>query len=145
MKDSVEFRKAVVRRLIEAINRQDWSQFENLVAPAFRRHSAAAGQPEVSNRRALREFLEKERNTFPDARESIEDMVAEHSRVAVRHRFSGTQTGPLGDYPSTGKRLVADYLAIYRIAGNRIVECWAEWDNLTALVKLGHLPVNFGD
>jgi hypothetical protein len=34
--------------------------------------------------------------------------------------------------------LTADYLAIYRLEGGRIVEAWAEWDNLSGLAQLGH-------
>jgi hypothetical protein len=34
--------------------------------------------------------------------------------------------------------MTADYMAIYRVAGGLIVEAWAEWDNLSGLVQLGH-------
>jgi hypothetical protein len=50
---------------------------------------------------------------------------------AVRHRFRGTQTGPIGPYPASGKVLSAAYLAIYRLADGRIAEAWVEWDNLS--------------
>jgi predicted ester cyclase len=32
---------------------------------------------------------------------------------------------------------VAEYLAIYRLPDGRIVEAWAEWDNLAGLAQLG--------
>jgi hypothetical protein len=76
--------------------------------------------------------------TFPDARETIEDMVTEGSKVAVRHRFTGTQTGPMGPYPPSGRSMTAEYIAVYRIEGDAIVESWAEWDNLNGLMQLGH-------
>jgi hypothetical protein len=34
--------------------------------------------------------------------------------------------------------MTADYMAIYRVTGGLIAEAWAEWDNLTGLVQLGH-------
>jgi hypothetical protein len=34
--------------------------------------------------------------------------------------------------------MVADYLAIYRLAGGVIAEVWAEWDNPAGLAQLGH-------
>lgn len=43
-------------------------------------------------------------------------------RIAVRHTFRGTQTGPMGHYPASGKEMCADYLAIYRLADGKIAE-----------------------
>jgi predicted ester cyclase len=75
---------------------------------------------------------------FPDAHEEIADLVPEGDRVAVRHSFRGTQTGQMGPYRPSGRVTVADYLAIYRLAGGVIAEVWAEWDNLSGLAQLGH-------
>ena len=65
-------------------------------------------------------------------------MLVEGDKVAVRHRFRGTQAGPMGPYLPSGKVMTAEYLAIYRLSSGRIAEAWAEWDNLTGLVQLGH-------
>lgn len=65
-------------------------------------------------------------------------MLAEGDKVAVRQRFQGTQKGWMGKYPPSGKKMIADYLAIYRIQDNQIVEAWAVWDNLNGLKQLGH-------
>lgn len=109
-----------------------------ILDPAFVRHSVAAGQPGARSAKDLIEFLKQEYASFPDATEELLDMVAEGDKVAARHAFSGTQVGPLGLYPPTGKRMTAAYLAIYRIAEGRICEAWAEWDNLAGLRQLGH-------
>jgi predicted ester cyclase len=137
-----ERNKAVVRALVAAVN-SDVDRLAgsvaDLVAEDFVRHSAAAGPPGVRSRADLVEFLRAERETFPDAHETVEDLVAEGDRVAVRLRFTGTQLGPMGRMPPTGRRLTAEYLAIYRLLDGVVVEAWAEWDNLTGLVQLGHL------
>lgn len=129
----------LVRRFVAAVNACDWPRLRELVAPSFVRHSAAAGEPGVRTRDDLVRFLEQEFVTFPDARESIEDIFASGDRVAVRHRFEGTQHGALGTYPPSGRRLRAEYLAIYRIEDGRIAEAWAEWDTLASLRQLGHV------
>ncbi|MFW2514199.1 ester cyclase [Demequina sp. SO4-13] len=131
--------KDLVREFVEAVN-TDPERAAALVGPGFVRHSAAAGEPGVRSREDLVRFLRSERETFPDAHETIEDVVAEGDRVAVRHRFTGTQLGPLAGWPPTGHRMTADYLAIYRIADGLIAEAWAEWDNMAGLRQLGHLP-----
>lgn len=136
--DGVEQNKAVVAAFVQAINTQDWEQLAELVHPAFVRHSQAGGSPGVRCRNDLIRFLRGEFDTFPDAQEGIADMVAEGDRVAVRHSFRGTQTGPMGPHPPSGRVMAADYLAIYRLADGRIAEAWVEWDNLSGLTQLGH-------
>lgn len=129
--------KETVCRFVRAINSQDWAALDELVASDFRRHSAAA--PGVQNREGLKDFLRGEFVTFPDATETVLDVICEGNRVAVRHGFSGTQKGPLGVYPASLRRLEATYLAIYRIEHGRIAEAWVEWDNLAGLRQLGHV------
>ena len=133
-----ERNKAVVRAFVAAVN-SDLDRLAELVAENFVRHSTAAGPPGVCSRDDLLRFLRAEREAFPDARETIEDLIAEGDRVAVRHRFTGTQLGPLGRLPPSGRRLTADYLVVYRLVDGVVVEAWAEWDNLAGLVQLGHL------
>lgn len=131
-----DLNRRVVRAFVDAINAQDWTALQRLVAPDFVRHSFAA--PGVRSRADLLRYLRNEFETFPDARESIADTVSEGAKIAVRHRFTGTQSGPLGPYPPSGRSMTAEYLAVYRIEGAAIVEAWVEWDNLSGLIQLGH-------
>jgi predicted ester cyclase/catechol 2,3-dioxygenase-like lactoylglutathione lyase family enzyme len=130
---------AIVRAFVDAINRQDWDGLSEVVAPTFVRHSAAAREPAVRSRTDLVRFLQQEFAAFPDGRETVEELVVEGDRVAARHTFTGTQLGPLGPYPPSGRSVRAPYLAIYRIEGPWIVEAWAEWDTLSGLAQLGHV------
>lgn len=140
MVHDVETNKRIVRAFAEAINRRHWDALDDLVAIDFVRHSNAA--PGVRNRDDLKRYLRSEFASFPDGYESVEDVVAEGDRVAVRHSFRGTQTGPMGRYPASAKEMRADYLAIYRLAGGKIAEAWVEWDNLSGLMQLGHVKLD---
>ncbi len=130
--------KSLVRAFVEAVNAQDWPRVMKMLAPDFKRHSSAAGEPGVRSAMDLVAFLQAEFATFPDATETLVDLVAEGDRVAARHHFRGTQLGPMGPFPPSGKVLSSNYLAIYRIENHRIAEAWAEWDNLAGLKQLGH-------
>ena len=77
--------------------------------------------------------------TFPDARESINFLVAEGDLVTVHSHCLATQQGAMGFLTRNRQSLSADFISIYRIAHNRIVEAWAEWDSLNGLIQLGHL------
>lgn len=136
----IDQNKAVITAFVDAINAQDWGKLAEIVDPQFVRHSSAAGEPSVRNRDDLIRFLRSEYETFPDAHETLLDLVAEGNKVAARHHFQGTQKGRLGPYPSTGKMLSSEYIAIYHLEDGRITEAWAEWDNLSGLKQLGHAP-----
>ncbi len=100
--------KSLVCAFVEAVNAQDWKRTRALLAPDFQRHSVAAGQ--IKSAEELITFLQAEYLTFPDANELLLDLVAEGSKVAARQEFSGTQLGPMGVYPATGRVLRATYL-----------------------------------
>src|SRR5262245_18418726 len=125
---TTEHNKAVVRAFVEAINQQDWRRFDDLLAPDFTRLSSTSGQPQIRSRDQLRDFLAGEISTFPDARETIHFLVAEGDMVAVHSGFRGTQRGPMGPFPASGRSLSADFISVYRVADGRIAEAWVEWD-----------------
>lgn len=134
-----EHNKLIVRNFIEAINRQDWSQFDALLAEDFIRHSSTWGQDGIRTRDQLRAYLKSEFMAFPDAAETVNFMIAEGDRVAVHSHCRATQKGPLGHFPALGKTLSADFISIYRVTQGRIREAWVEWDSLKGLIQLGHI------
>lgn len=60
--------------------------------------------------------------------------------VAARFTYTGTQTGPMGEFPATGQRVEAPFLAIFRLEAGQVAELWVEWDNLAMLTQLGLFP-----
>jgi steroid delta-isomerase-like uncharacterized protein len=134
-----EENKAVVQAFIDAINKQDWRRFDELVAPDFVRHSSTFGQSQVRTRDQLRAYLADEYKTFPDARETVDFLIAEGDKVAVHSHCHGTQRGPMGSFPASGRVLSADFISIYRVAKGHIAEAWVEWDCLNGLIQLGHI------
>jgi len=137
-----EQNKTLISSFINSVNARDWESLRMLLAPDFVRHSNAAGDPEVHSANELIAFLKNEYASFPDAQETVLDLVAEGERVAARSNFCGTHLGRMGSYPPSGKVLSATTLAIYRLDGGRIAEAWVEWDNLYGLRQLGyHNPI----
>jgi len=137
---AAERNKEIVRRMVEAVNARNFAALDDVVAPNLERHSTATPGVEVHSREQFVAFLRKDLEGVPDARQEIQSMVAEGDQVAVRALYRGTQTGPMGPFPPSGKTLEIPFLAFLRIADGKIAEMWVEWDNLSALTRLGHLP-----
>jgi steroid delta-isomerase-like uncharacterized protein len=138
---NLENNKATVTAFVHAISEQEWATLDALVAEGVVRRSRTYGQPELRGRAQLVEFLKSEAMTFPDATQKILYLVAEDDRVAAALQFTGTQKGPMGPFPASGRRIQANFLAMFRLKEGRIAEVWVEWDNLSALLQLGHLTL----
>ncbi len=77
---------------------------------------------------------------FPDARYSVDDMVAEGDRVVVRWTLRGTQSGEYKGRPATGKTFTATGISILRLARGKIQEITVNMDRLGMMQQLGWLP-----
>ena len=141
MNDNIENNKALIRAYATAINTYNWDQLDNYVSAEFVRHSFAAGEPNVQCRGDLIQYLRIQHKIFPKFKDKVIDLVAEDNKVAARHSFKGTQLGEMGPYPVSHKDVAFEYLAIYRIEGEMIVEAWVEWDNYTSMKQLGFLDM----
>jgi predicted ester cyclase len=66
---------------------------------------------------------------------TIDDVVAEGDRVAVRYTARGTHTGELFGAAPIGRAVTITGIEIYRLAGSRIAEYWGEADMSALLAE----------
>jgi len=129
--------KATVRRYLEAAwNQGDLALVDELIAPTFTQHL-----PNVAPGRAgIKQFFGMIRTAFPDARMTIEDLIAEGDRVVWRFTIHATHTGPFQGIPATGKAVTITGMSIVRMVDGQIVEHWGQQDNLGLLQQLSVIP-----
>lgn len=70
--------------------------------------------------------------------------MAEDDKVALRAIYRGTQTGQMGPFPPSGRKVAIPFRGILRIQNGKIAEMWVEWDNVAVLTQLGHMPRTAG-
>ena len=133
--------KELVHRFVEAANEHDFDELMQVVDPNLRRHSQSTPGVDVRSAEDLRRFLEADTKTFPDARMTLQRIVAEDVFVSFQGTFSATQKGPIGPYPATDKPIEIDCSGTFRIQDGRIAELWIVWDNLAMLTQLGHFSL----
>jgi predicted ester cyclase len=120
--------KAAVRRYFDEVWVRGNVEF---VRELFVPGSLLAGADE-GNARAMQQ-------AFSDIHVTIEDLIAEHNKVAARVTFSATHSGPLFGFPATGKQAVMTTLYLYTFAEGRVRTVVAESNLLGLLVDLGLL------
>lgn len=136
----LEANKDVVRRFTEISNAAQWDLLHEVMTDDFVRHSAATEGPPVTSRDQFIELQKVFLASFPDQRVIPHELVAEGDLVAVRATYAGTNTGPMGDVPATGKSVDVPFLALFRIDNGKIAELWVEWDNVYMLKQMGLFP-----
>lgn len=129
-----------VRRLEEAWARNDIPAVDQLLAPNLVSHDAVPGMP--GGAEGAKTAHQMAMQSFPDRQMTIEDVVGQGDRVAVRTRIRGTNTGgvPWLGVPANGRPIDIESISIYRVEGGRVVEHWGQNDVGRLMVQLGVTP-----
>jgi steroid delta-isomerase-like uncharacterized protein len=80
------------------------------------------------------------RQGFPDVRFSVEDLVAEGDRVAIRWKWMGTHTGTFNGIPASARPVRNEGIVIYQIKAGKIARNWLQVDRLGVLQQIGLIP-----
>jgi steroid delta-isomerase-like uncharacterized protein len=100
-------------------------------------HEFLPGLPNPMNREGYNQFLAAFRSALPDIGNTIEDVIADGDKIAVRWSGSGTHTGgDLMGIPAGGQPVVAHGIYFLRFADGKIAEVWNHWDNLNVVQQL---------
>ena len=131
--------REVARQLIEEdLNTGDVAAAERIVAAGFVDHTNPPGlQHGLAGHRGIVDLFHA---AFPDVRWTIDDMVAEGDRVAMRLTMSGTHRGDFFGIPPTGKRVEVGGTDIVRIENGQVAEHWGYNDDLGLMRQLGAIP-----
>jgi predicted ester cyclase len=130
-----EQNKALVRQLIDGLNKQDTAVYELYAKDAVLHIPSAVVKPVTP----AEDLIASKANWkgFPDLRFTIEDMVAEGDKVAARLHVTGTQKGTWNGISSTGKKIDIGSVMIVRIENGKIVEQREDADFLGLIMQLG--------
>ena len=135
-----EQNKVIIRRFFDAWNNRQPDVFDQLMAPDVVRHCEATPNVEIRNLDQVKEFLTRDTATFPDSVQTIKLLIAEDNLVAAWSTYEGTQRGPMGPFPPSGRTAQFDFGAVFRVEVGKITEWWVTWDNMAIMRMLGHLP-----
>lgn len=131
-----EENKAVIRRWVEELwNKGDLSTVEELFSQEWVNHTPAGDESGLDS---IRQEVPRRRAAFPDLQMTIEDLVAEGDKVAVRVRMIGTQEGEYRGLRAKGNKVDIWAVTIRRIRNGKMVEGWTLHDSAVFMRQLGH-------
>ena len=117
---SAEENRAVVRRVLDALDNADWVEIE--------RHPGLY---------ETRQHYPMNKAAVPDSRHTIETQVNEDDLIASVCTVQGIQSGPFFGAPATGKPVSYTVLMVDRIRDGLIVQHWALPDLMSIFRQIG--------
>lgn len=134
--------ETIARRFYEQGASGQWD--DELIAADIDYH----GPPMIGERHgrdAFKQVLNVFRTAFPGFTTTVDDVLVDGDRVAVRHTHYATQTGDFAGVPATGRTVVVPGIEILRLRDGQIAEFWHHDDFLALMQQLGAIPAPAGD
>lgn len=132
-------RRALIEQVWAAAwGRGDVDALDTLLSPAYLRHSQ---DPHPQDLAGFKSAVVSTRTAFPDLVTTLDEVVVEGDRAAIRWHSTGTHENALLGVPPTGRRVDVSGATFARFEGERIVEEHVTWDPRALLAALGIIQV----
>ena len=131
--------KEFFNKFLQFINTADENLAQQLISPAAKFYVPFQADP-LQGPKGYLTIIGMMRSGFPDIQWSIEDMITENDKVAVRFTMMGTHKGTFFGVPATGKPITVSAMNFYRLSDNQIIEEIGQPDLLALMTQIGAIP-----
>ena len=135
---TIDANKALVRRFIDEIfvrgrpEAVDVLLADDFVSYTWRSTGDGKGD--------LKRAIDRLSTVLADVSFTVEDVIAEGDRVAVRVTAQATQVGQFMGVPPRGKSYSIGEIHVFRVRDGKLTEHWHQYDQLGMMRQLGALP-----
>ncbi|MBV9211755.1 MAG: ester cyclase [Acidobacteria bacterium] len=134
-----EENKALIRRWFEEVwNKGREDAIDEMLADEAVVHGLAdeSGQP-LHGLQDFHAFHQKFRQAFPDIYVTVDDVITEGDKGAVRCSVRGSHTGDSLGFEASHKPVEFTGMSMVRIADGKIVEAWNNFDFMNMYQQIG--------
>jgi steroid delta-isomerase-like uncharacterized protein len=128
------------KQFVQFINTADENLAQQLISPLAKFHVPAQPEP-LQGPKGYLMIIAMMRSGFPDIQWTLEEMIAEGDKVAVRYTMRGTHQGGFFGFAATGKSILVQAINFYRLVDDQIVEEYGQPDMLELLKQIGAIPI----
>jgi len=126
--------KSLVERSLEVWNKGNMALVDELYTPNFKLHLLTRDNVDREGTEAFKEHVNFLRTAYPDMKFESDELIVSDDKVIMLVNFTGTNTGPRGDVPPTGKNVEVSIVIITRIDDGKIAEEWW-YENMTSVFR----------
>ncbi|QUD83215.1 ester cyclase [Gordonia polyisoprenivorans] len=121
-----------------AWDRGDVDAFDDLLGPDYRRIGSSG---DAQDRAAFKDSIVATRAAFPSLVTTIDDIVEDGDRVAIRWHSTGVHQNSFLGVPATRREVTVSGATFARFADDVIVEEHVTWDPRALLAALGIISI----
>ncbi len=135
-------KEILLREFISEIwNKKNFERVEKYVHPEYTVYldTADPWEGKTLNHTQFKERLNFSFNSFPDMNFEITSAIQEENYVAITWILTGTNLGPIGDYPATKREIKTKGMTIYHFKDGLISGHTQVFDRITVMKQLGFL------
>jgi len=129
---SLEENKAIIRKVMETVNKRDLASLDELIAPDY-----VDATLQLKGLKGFKQSVTLLYEGFPDIHATIDDIIAEGDKVWDRVTLTATHTGEYRGLTPTGKKIAFKGVRIWRIVNSKVVERESFYDFLDFYKQLG--------
>ena len=139
MSDADERRNLIAETWAAAWDRGEVEALDGLLSPEYRRRSSPTD--EGLDLTAFKASIVSTRSAFPDLRTTIDEIVVDGDRAAVRWHSRGRHDHSFLGIPATHREVEVSGATFARFEGEKVVEEFVTWDPRALLSALGIISV----
>lgn len=129
----------IERTWAAAWDRGEVDALDALLSPGYRRRSS--DDDDGQDLTAFKASIIATRSAFPDLKTTIDDIIIEGDRAAVRWHSNGMHEHSFLGVPPTKRRVEVSGATFALFQGDRIVEEFVTWDPRALLSALGIISI----
>ncbi|MBL7938151.1 MAG: ester cyclase [Flavobacteriales bacterium] len=131
--------EAGVKAVVEILNTGNMDKIGDHVAENFVDHQQ---DPSITTTgiQGLKDMIGLVRGAYPDFNQEVISMSTTGDMTFVHFRMKGTNTGPWGVMPATGKAMDVMGVDIMRFENGKAVEHWGYMEEMKMMTQLGMMP-----
>ncbi len=131
---------SISERYLKVWNEGDLDIIDELHADGYVRHYVDIYE-DIVGIDAYKKWVTDTRTIYPDFNVTMEETIIANDKIIVKATVTGTNTGPLmtpmGELPSTGKKIRFRVADIIQVVDGKITEEWIYFNQTPVLLQLG--------
>ncbi|MCK5207633.1 MAG: ester cyclase, partial [Cyclobacteriaceae bacterium] len=84
-----------------------------------------------------KEYVTSTRTSFPDFEATIDELIIKGNKSIGRWTVTGTNTGPYGELPPTGKKITISGVTMGHVVDGKVSEQWMFYNQALSFTQLG--------
>jgi steroid delta-isomerase-like uncharacterized protein len=134
--------ETIVIEFIQKVwNEKDFDSVIKYVAPAYTvyRDNADPWEGKTLDLEVFKTRLMYSFNSFPNMNFDIKATIADGDHVAIMWIMTGTNSGKIGEYPPTNRKIEAEGMTFYHVKDGKLCGHTQVFDRTTIMKQLGFL------